>query len=220
MGDSSFRWSVNIFIPLVRWGGALVVGVNILVLPESSERQLRQTLVTSLDHIAIFLHLIAKTYTLTITDEVRKVRDGLNQSIRVSGLPAQWSQRVSSGYLMQADFGLLNAKAEAATIEINWSRWSTEDYNAIITQTRKMQLGLIAMYSSLVRTDETDSIWSCQGDSPLFRERFLPSTIGPFHRVGSKFINLVPCYDDSFHQSSLYSYAAVPKKRLWKFKMS
>jgi len=90
VGDSSFRWSVNIFIPLVRWGGALVVGVNILVLPESSERQLRQTLVTSLDHIAIFLHLIAKTYTLTITDEERKVRDGLNQSIRVSGLPAQW----------------------------------------------------------------------------------------------------------------------------------
>ena len=61
-----------------------MLGVNIFIFPQSSEKELRQTLVTSLDHIATFLHLLAKTYTLTITDAERKVRDGLNQSIRVS----------------------------------------------------------------------------------------------------------------------------------------
>ena len=69
----------------IRIGGAIVLMVNLLVFPISSERQLRETLVVSLEHIATFSHLLAKTYTLTITDEERKVRDRLNQSIRVSG---------------------------------------------------------------------------------------------------------------------------------------
>ena len=77
------NWSITHSSP-ARWSGAIVIGVNILIFPQSSEKELRQTLVTSLDHIATFLHLLAKTYTLTITDEERKVRDGLNQSIRVS----------------------------------------------------------------------------------------------------------------------------------------
>ena len=69
--------------------------MNILIFPQSSEKELRQTLVTSLDHIATFLHLLAKTYTLTITDEERKVRDGLNQSIRVSTSPHSMQTSVS-----------------------------------------------------------------------------------------------------------------------------
>ena len=39
------------------WGAAIVLGVNVLVWPTSSERELRHTLVVSLEHIATFTAL-------------------------------------------------------------------------------------------------------------------------------------------------------------------
>lgn len=66
-----------------RWGGAVVIGVNVLVFPISSEKELRQTLVASLDHIGTFAHLLAKTYTMAVTDEDRQLRDQLSRTIRV-----------------------------------------------------------------------------------------------------------------------------------------
>lgn len=72
---------------------------NTVILPISSERQLRELLVSSLQRVATLSHLIAKvrhyalllaslrtdyrqTYVLDISDEEKEVRDLLNQSIR------------------------------------------------------------------------------------------------------------------------------------------
>ncbi|GEM06176.1 transmembrane protein [Rhodotorula toruloides] len=113
------------------WGFAIVVMVNLLVLPHSSEKELREILVISLEHISTFSHLLAKTYSLDITDDERAVRDDLFVSIR-------------------ADMGVLNQKLAHTSLEINYSRWSMTDYHLMVGKLRQMQLGLIAAYSSLV----------------------------------------------------------------------
>lgn len=60
-----------------------MLAVNLLIWPRTSEKELRQTLVLSLDHIGTFAHLLSKTYTMTITEEEKTVRDHLAQSLRV-----------------------------------------------------------------------------------------------------------------------------------------
>ncbi|KAF8305566.1 hypothetical protein DL93DRAFT_2089397 [Clavulina sp. PMI_390] len=144
------------YLEAYAWGAAIVVFVNLFVFPISTEKELRQTLVLSLDHIGTLSHLLAKTYTMTLTEEDRALRDKLNQTIR-------------------QDFGLLNQKIGASAIEINWSRWSVQDYHALISQTRTLQLSLIAMYSSLTAYEKTPV--------PLWEERFLPSTINTFNQL-------------------------------------
>ncbi|KAG8708233.1 hypothetical protein FRC09_001365, partial [Ceratobasidium sp. 395] len=57
------------YIEAYLWGSAIVLFVNIFIFPLSSERELRQLLVMSLEHVATYSHLLSKTYTLTITDE-------------------------------------------------------------------------------------------------------------------------------------------------------
>lgn len=101
-------------------GGAIVLAVNFLVLPISAEKELRRTLVTSLGHIRTFAHLLAKSYAITITEEERDVRDGLAQSIR-------------------ADFGILQQKLGSTTLEINYSKFSMEDYRRMIDWTNRLQ---------------------------------------------------------------------------------
>ncbi|BGP28655.1 hypothetical protein JCM10296v2_000391 [Rhodotorula toruloides] len=113
------------------WGFAIVLVVNLVVLPHSSEKELREILVISLEHISTFSHLLAKTYSLDITDDERAVRDDLSQSIR-------------------ADMGVLNQKLAHTSLEINHSRWCMTDYHLMVGKLRQMQLGLIAGYSSLV----------------------------------------------------------------------
>lgn len=87
------------------WGGVITLGVNIFVFPMSSERELRKTLVISLEHISTFAALIAKGYTLTSTDEEREAREGMAQTVK-------------------ADFTFLMQKIDETSIEINWSRFS------------------------------------------------------------------------------------------------
>lgn len=101
-------------------GGAIVLSVNLLILPISAEKELRRTLVTSLGHIRTFVHLVAKSYAITITEEEREVRDGLSQSIR-------------------ADFGILQQKLGSTTLEINYSRFSMDDYRRMIDWTNRLQ---------------------------------------------------------------------------------
>lgn len=38
--------SILLFINIIRWGAAIVLSVNLFILPTSSERELRQTLVS------------------------------------------------------------------------------------------------------------------------------------------------------------------------------
>ncbi|KAL8293775.1 hypothetical protein RQP46_000476 [Phenoliferia psychrophenolica] len=119
------------------WGFGIVLGVNMLIFPISSEWELRELLVLSLEHISIFAHLIAKTYTLEINDEERAVRDGLNQTIR-------------------ADLAFLGQKLGETGLEINWTRWSVGDYGTATSKIRTMQQALITSYSSLVALERHD----------------------------------------------------------------
>ena len=89
------------------WGGAITLGVNILVLPMSSERELRKTLVISLEHISTFAALIAKGYSLTSTEEEREARKAMAQTVK-------------------ADFTFLTQKIDETSIEINWSKFSMD----------------------------------------------------------------------------------------------
>ncbi|GAA5917094.1 hypothetical protein JCM6882_009495 [Rhodosporidiobolus microsporus] len=121
------------------WGFAIVLVVNLLVLPHSAEKELRELLVLSIEHISTFAHLIAKTYSLEITEDERKVRDELNTSIR-------------------ADMGFLNQKLAHVSLEVNYSAWSMQDYSVAVSKVRAIQHGLITSYSSLVAMERYDPL--------------------------------------------------------------
>ncbi|KAG8806770.1 hypothetical protein FRC18_005912, partial [Serendipita sp. 400] len=95
------------YLKAYAWGAAIVLAVNILIFPRTSERELRQTMVTSLEHIATFAALIGKAYTLTGTQEDKEARDLLSQTIK-------------------ADFTFLSQKIEETSVEINWSKFSMQ----------------------------------------------------------------------------------------------
>ncbi|GAA6004360.1 hypothetical protein JCM10207_000685 [Rhodosporidiobolus poonsookiae] len=119
------------------WGFAIVLAVNLVVLPHSSEKELRELMVVSVEHISLFAHLIAKTYALDISDEEKEVRDQLNTSIR-------------------ADMGLLNQRLGTVALEINYSKWSMTDYSIALGHIRQIQQGLITSYSSLIAMERYD----------------------------------------------------------------
>ncbi|KAM0793556.1 hypothetical protein ACM66B_000993 [Microbotryomycetes sp. NB124-2] len=110
---------------------AIVLGVNLLVFPVSAERELRESLVASLERISTFTHLIARTFNIEITEEEKAVRDQLNQSIR-------------------ADFAFLQLKLGQSGLEVNWTRWAMADYATMVAKVQAMQQGLITAYSSLI----------------------------------------------------------------------
>ena len=91
------------------WGGAITLTVNFFVFPMSSERELRKTLVISLEHICTFAALIAKGYTLTSTQEEREAREVMEQTVK-------------------ADFTFLKQKIDETSIEVNWSKFSMEGW--------------------------------------------------------------------------------------------
>ena len=64
------------------WGAAILLSVNILVLPMSSERVLRKTLAISLEHISTFVALIAKGYPLASTEEEHEARKAMAQTVK------------------------------------------------------------------------------------------------------------------------------------------
>lgn len=64
------------------WAFALVLFINIFIFPVTSERELRELIVQSLERISTFTHLISKTYSLEISQEERAARDALGQPIR------------------------------------------------------------------------------------------------------------------------------------------
>ncbi|KAF8488906.1 hypothetical protein JB92DRAFT_1405681 [Gautieria morchelliformis] len=138
------------------WGGVIVLAVNWLVFPKSSERELRQTLVVSLEHIGTFAHLLAKAYTLDISEEEEAARQHLSRTIR-------------------ADFGYLTQLIEETTIEINYSRFSLGDYQCFVTRTRSLQQALITAHSSLSGVEKQDK--------ELFKRRFLPGAMASFSRL-------------------------------------
>jgi hypothetical protein len=87
------------------------------VFPRTSERELRKTIVTSLEHLATFAALIGKAYNLKGTQEDSDARELLSQTIK-------------------ADFTFLAQKIEETSIEINWSKYSMHGgpFSLIISQ--------------------------------------------------------------------------------------
>ncbi|KDE05411.1 hypothetical protein MVLG_04206 [Microbotryum lychnidis-dioicae p1A1 Lamole] len=119
------------YLEAYAWGFAIVFAVNLLVFPTSAERELRELMVDALEHMSTFTHLLAKTYTVEITQDERTVRDALNASIR-------------------ADYGFLQQKTAQVALEVNWTRWSMADYSNMLARIRQMQQGLITSYSNLM----------------------------------------------------------------------
>jgi hypothetical protein len=89
------------------WGAAISLSVNLLILPRTSERELRKTIVTSLEHIATFAALIGKAYALKGTEEDMEDRELLCNTIK-------------------ADYTFLTQIIEETSIEINWSKFSMQ----------------------------------------------------------------------------------------------
>lgn len=154
------------------WGATIVLSVNILVFPRTSERELRKTIVTSLEHLATFAALIGKAYNLKGTQEDSDARELLSQTIK-------------------ADFTFLAQKIEETSIEINWSKYSMHgelvlfgnsnaefrlsDYQRFTDRIRMLQRNLIAAHISLLRLDKKDV--------ETFRQEILPCTRLSFTRL-------------------------------------
>ncbi|KIM23580.1 hypothetical protein M408DRAFT_253625 [Serendipita vermifera MAFF 305830] len=138
------------------WGAAIVLAVNILVFPKTSERELRSTIVTSLEHIATFAALIGKGYTLTGTAEDKAARELLSQTIK-------------------ADFAFLTQKIDETSIEICWSKYTMNDYQRFTDRIRMLQRTLITAHISLLRFDDQDV--------EVFRDDILPPTKIAFTRL-------------------------------------
>ncbi|GAA5863516.1 hypothetical protein JCM1840_000049 [Sporobolomyces johnsonii] len=136
--DQAFHAAyLEAYIEAYFWGFAIVLGINLLIFPISSERELREVLVVSLERVSALSHLLAKTYTLELTDEERAAREELNQSMR-------------------QDMGLLNVKLAQTGLEINLSKWAMQDYSMMVSKLRQMQQGLITCYSSLIAMAQYD----------------------------------------------------------------
>ncbi|OAW00011.1 hypothetical protein PTTG_25139 [Puccinia triticina 1-1 BBBD Race 1] len=126
------------YLQAYAWAAAIVVFVNVFVLPHSSEAELRTTLVHSIDHIRTLAFLIKKTYWCTISDEESKVRDNLVQSIR-------------------ADFHILQAKLNRTFLRITYSKWSGDDYKKMVQLTKSMQQSLISTHSNLSNMKQSEA---------------------------------------------------------------
>ncbi|KAG8962337.1 hypothetical protein FRC03_004345 [Tulasnella sp. 419] len=138
------------------WGTAINLFVGLFVFPISSEKELRRTLVVSLEHVETFNMLVSRSFLKIISEEEKVLRNKLAQTIR-------------------ADFGHLTEKLEETAIEINWSRWSMADYRYFIAKIRALQLALVSTHSSIctLETQETD----------VYRKAFLHRTLGCFNKV-------------------------------------
>ncbi|KAI9620243.1 hypothetical protein H4Q26_013812 [Puccinia striiformis f. sp. tritici PST-130] len=126
------------FLQTYAWGAAIVVFVNVLILPHSSEAELRTTLVHCIDHVRTLAFLIKKTYWCEITAEESQVRDDLVQSIR-------------------ADRHILKLKLSRTFLEITHSKWSGDDYRKMVQLTTSMQQSLISTHSNLSHMEQSEA---------------------------------------------------------------
>jgi uncharacterized membrane protein YccC len=88
-------------------GLAIALAVNFLVFPTTSEKELRQMLVTSLSHIEDLSGLIAKAYAMIAMESEMEKGEVLMQ-------------------IMRADFVALNRILAETGVEVNWSVYSME----------------------------------------------------------------------------------------------
>ncbi|KAG8888780.1 hypothetical protein FRB98_006792 [Tulasnella sp. 332] len=142
------------------WGAAIVLFVNIFVFPVTAEKELRELMVESLEHVEAFGLLIYKSYTTKLSPEDKAIRDSLAQTIR-------------------ADFGRMSGKLAESSLEINWSRWSIDDYRYFIGKTRAIQQ---ARMKALISTHSTISRLENDSDQ-IFKTTFMPKSLKACNRV-------------------------------------
>jgi len=98
------------------FGLAIALAVNLSVFPSTSEKELRQMLVTSLCHIKELSGLIAKAYAMIAMEKEMEAGEVLMQ-------------------IMRADFVALNRILGETGMEINWSSYSMEGTHIYILRT-------------------------------------------------------------------------------------
>ncbi|GAA6006426.1 hypothetical protein JCM10207_004930 [Rhodosporidiobolus poonsookiae] len=119
------------------WGMAIALGVNLLVLPITSEQELRRLLVTSLQHVSTLAHLTCKTYAREVDDDEMEVRQVLVKTIR-------------------SDYLALTSRLEETSYEIMITRYSLKQYGDMIRAVQGLQQALITSTSALDLIDELD----------------------------------------------------------------
>ncbi|KZT61390.1 hypothetical protein CALCODRAFT_8959 [Calocera cornea HHB12733] len=138
------------FMQSYAFGCACAVAVNLLVLPRTAEHQLREALVTSLEHARTLLLLINKGYAEDLPEEERAEMELLEQAIRM-------------------DLKTLLDLLDDTGFEISWSRWSMADYSSLVEKIRSMHGMLLSAYYSYLNGKENHSI-------ETFRDHFLATT--------------------------------------------
>ncbi|BGP28691.1 hypothetical protein JCM10296v2_000427 [Rhodotorula toruloides] len=112
------------------WGMAISLGVNLIVWPFTAEAELRQLLVTSLQHVSTLAHLTCKTYARELDQDEVDVRQVLVKALR-------------------SDYLALNGRLDETSFEITFSRWSLKHYRDMIKAVQGLQQALITSSSAI-----------------------------------------------------------------------
>ncbi|BGP21516.1 transmembrane protein [Rhodotorula toruloides] len=112
------------------WGMAISLGVNLIVWPFTAEAELRQLLVTSLQHVSTLAHLTCKTYARELNQDEVDVRQVLVKALR-------------------SDYLALNGRLDETSFEITFSRWSLKHYRDMIKAVQGLQQALITSSSAI-----------------------------------------------------------------------
>lgn len=112
------------------WGMAISLGVNLIVWPFTAEAELRQLLVTSLQHVSTLAHLTCKTYARELDQDEVDVRQVLVKALR-------------------SDYLALNERLDETSFEVTISRWSLKHYRDMIKAVQGLQQALITSSSAI-----------------------------------------------------------------------
>ncbi|KAI8459222.1 hypothetical protein BY996DRAFT_4098727 [Phakopsora pachyrhizi] len=111
-------------------GAVITLVVNLLIFPRSAEKELRTTLVKSLESLKCFVQTFENIHIFQISEDQIKKLHGLTQSIR-------------------NDSNELQAQFDQTFIDISFSRMSFSDYEEIVKQTRFLQRWVLSGFSTL-----------------------------------------------------------------------
>ncbi|KAG8813161.1 hypothetical protein FRC18_002640, partial [Serendipita sp. 400] len=119
------------------FGLAVAILVNVLVFPTTSEKELREMLVTSLDHLESLSRLVARAYVIVASEQEMNMGDVLMQVIR-------------------ADFAFLTQILQNTSMEINWSAYSMQEYRLMVEHIRGLQQAIFRSFNALRLFDLED----------------------------------------------------------------
>ncbi|KAI8459218.1 hypothetical protein BY996DRAFT_4098566 [Phakopsora pachyrhizi] len=128
-------------------GAVITLVVNLLIFPRSAEKELRTTLVKSLESLKSIVQIFENIYIFQISEDQIKKLHGLTQSIR-------------------NDSNELQAQFDQTFIDISFSRRSFSEYEEIVKQTRNLQRWILLGFSTLEGLQ--DSNFQCSKKSMFY----------------------------------------------------